>query len=174
MKPSQNIPQTSLMIGMANFAVSVLIAMAIFPLIFSFDFVPTAGEGLVFQILPFVFEQLPAAMLLSVLFFVLLIFTSLTSAVSFMEVLVANCMDLCNWSRQRSVWVACTAAFVFGLPTALAESGSLFNVWPEIYGESFLETCTVVIDWLTSLAALITALFVGWRLPNSVTRDGFL
>ncbi|MEM7589166.1 MAG: sodium-dependent transporter [Myxococcota bacterium] len=173
MKPSQNIPQTSLIIGMANFAVSVLIAMALFPLIFSFGFAPTAGEGLVFQILPFVFEQLPAAMLLSVLFFVLLICTALTSAVSFLEVLVTNCMDLCNWSRKRSVWVACAAAFVFGLPTALAQSGSLFNVWPEIYGESFLETCSIVIDWLTSLAALITAVFVGWRLPNAVTREGF-
>ncbi|MEM7402859.1 MAG: sodium-dependent transporter [Myxococcota bacterium] len=173
MKPSQNIPQTSLIIGVANFAVSLLIAMAIFPLIFSFGFAPTAGEGLVFQILPFVFEQLPMAMLLCVLFFALLIFTSLTSAISFLEVLVTNCMDLLNWSRQRSVWVGCAAAFVVGLPTALAPSGNLFGLWPDIYGKSFLETSNVVINWLTAFAALITSLFVGWHLPNHIRHEGF-
>ena len=173
MKSCEDIPKLSLIVAMANVVAAVLIATAIFPLLFSFGFAPSMGEGLIFQTLPFVFEQLQGGMLLSVMFFTLLLFAALTSSVSFLEVLVANLIELLTWSRRRSVLVAASMAFVLGLPTALGESGIMFASWPQIYGTSFLETCNVLADWMIAFAALITTLFVGWRLPARVRYKEF-
>ncbi|MEM7495313.1 MAG: sodium-dependent transporter [Myxococcota bacterium] len=173
MKSREDIPKLSLIVAMANVVAAVLIATAVFPLIFSFGFAPRMGEGLIFQTLPFVFEQLRGGMLLSVTFFTLLLFAALTSSVSFLEVLVANLMDLLQWPRRRGVVMAGSAAFVLGLPTALGESGVMFASWSRIYGTSFLATCNVLGDWMIALAALITTLFVGWRLPARARREEF-
>ncbi|MEM7402845.1 MAG: sodium-dependent transporter [Myxococcota bacterium] len=173
MQHSTDLPKTAVMVCSANFVASLCIALAIFPLLFSFGFAPEGGEGLVFKILPFVFEQLPGSLLFGVLFFVLLIFTALTSSVAQMEVLVANLMDLRNITRTRAVWIATTAAFILGVPTALSESGTVFATWTSIYGDSFLATSNVLADWTMIIAALITSLFVGWRLPANICQQEF-
>ncbi|MEM7403471.1 MAG: sodium-dependent transporter, partial [Myxococcota bacterium] len=173
MKHSTDLPKTAVLVCTANFVASLLIALAIFPLVFSFGFAPTGGEGLVFKTLPFVFEQLPGSLLLGLLFFVLLIFTALTSSVAQMEVLVANLMDLSSLNRVQAVCVASVAAFVLGVPTALGESASLFAAWTPIYGGSFLATSNVLADWIMVLAALLTSLFVGWQLSSTTCQEGF-
>ena len=173
MKHNTDLPKTAVLVCTANFVASLLIALAIFPLVFSFGFAPTGGEGLVFKTLPFVFEQLPGSLLLGLLFFVLLIFTALTSSVAQMEVLVANLMDLTRVSRLQAVCITSAAAFMLGVPTALGESGGVFAIWRPVYGDSFLAISNLLADWIMVLAALLTSLFVGWRLSPMICREGF-
>lgn len=173
MSKDESIPYTSLLVSLANFAAVILIPMAIFPFVFSFGFVPQGGEGILFKTLPFVFEQLPGTLLLSGLFFVLFLFAAFTSSIAILEVPVTNLMDTLKWSRCRSVWASCALVFVLGLPTALDESGGLFGMWLDLYGVNFLDTCNILVDWLVTLAALITALFVGWGLPEHIRHKGF-
>ena len=171
MKPTEDIPKVSLAIGAANLLVTVLIALMIFPMIFTFGFEPQDGEGLIFKTLPFVFGQLPASLLLSLLFFTLLLFTALTSAVAMLEALVANLMDLRGWSRGRCVLCGCLAGWVIGLPTAVVD---LFPTWSYIYGRDFFATIDLLTDWMLVVAALATAIFVGWKLDATVRHEGFV
>ncbi|MEM7494555.1 MAG: sodium-dependent transporter [Myxococcota bacterium] len=173
MSTHESIPYTSLLVSLANFAAVILIPLAIFPFVFSFGFAPREGAGILFKTLPFVFEQLPGSLLLSGLFFTLFLFAALTSSIAILEVPVTNLMDTRNWSRGRSVLVSCVLVFILGLPTALDESGGLFGMWLDLYGVNFLDTCNILVDWLVTLAALITALFVGWGLPEHVRGEGF-
>jgi Na+-dependent transporters of the SNF family len=57
---------------------------------------PQAGPGLVFKTLPYLFAQLPGALVISTLFFVLFVFTALTSAIPLIEVVTTNIMELHN------------------------------------------------------------------------------
>lgn len=173
MQDSDDIPQTSIIVGIANFFAAIMIALMIFPMVFTFGFAPQEGEGLIFKTLPYVFEQLPGSILISVFFFSLLIFAALTSSVSMMEVIVANFIDLKKWSRPKAVAVACLIVFVVGLPTALSETGSLFPNWATIFKGSFLATSDGLSDWLLCISALMTSIFVGYFVDFNELRSGF-
>jgi len=77
-----DIPKMSFVIGSMVIVVALFTCLMIFPIIFTFGLAPEAGAGLIFQTLPVLFAQLPGALFLSTLFFLLFIFTALTSSVS--------------------------------------------------------------------------------------------
>lgn len=171
----EDLPKTALIVGASIIGIAILVALMIFPMVFTYGFKPEGGEGLVYKILPYVFEQLPGSMLISLLFFTLLVFAALTSIIGQLEVLVANFMDIKGWSREKTALMACFAVFVIGMPTALSYSDhAVFPTWNIIFNKSFLETNYVLSDWLLSIFALFTAIFVGWVAPRAKVSDGFL
>jgi len=103
----------------ANLLASVLIALTIFPMIFTFNFPPESGEGLIFKTLPFVFELLPGSMVLAAVFFTLLLFAALTSSIAMFEVAVLNLTDLFSIDRKKAVLASALLAFLLGIPVAL-------------------------------------------------------
>lgn len=170
MKHSDDIPRTAFIIGSMVIVISLLAAMTIFPMIFSFGFQPQEGFGLVFKTLPVLFAQMPGSLLVSSTFFILLVFTALTSAVALLEVVAANFIDLFDWSRSKAVWISGAAAFLLGIPSALSGSQGIFSAWQELYGKNFFLTIDALVStWLLPLCGLFTALFVGWRM-DSVKR----
>ena len=76
MRNSEDIPKTSGIIGLMIILISLLAALTIFPIIFTFGFSPEAGRGLVFKTLPVLFAKLPGALLISTTFFILFRFYS--------------------------------------------------------------------------------------------------
>ncbi len=175
MKSSEDIPKTGLTVALMTVLVSILAALTIFPVIFTFDLPPQGGLGLIFQTLPVVFAKLPGSMVLSTLFFALVVFTAITSSISLFEVLVANLMDLLSWSRARSVIIMAISVFIFGIPSALAGTSKLFPNWQTLYaGKNFLETLNhITANWMVPLAALLTTLFLGWFVEKQLSCDEF-
>lgn len=169
-----DIPKTALIVVAANLFASVLIAITIFPMIFTFGFEPQAGEGLIFKTLPYVFEQLPGSMVISLVFFLLLLFAGLTSSLSMFEVVVANFTDLFGISRKRAVLIAAAIAFVLGLPTAVSGDHGIFPSWEQIFGESFMATNELLVDWILAFVALGTTIFIAFRLSAETRHLGFL
>lgn len=174
LKKDDDIPKTALIVVGANLLASVLIAITIFPMIFTFGFEPQAGPGLIFKTLPYVFEQLPGSMILSVVFFLLLIFAALTSSISMFEVVVTNFTDLFLMSRKKAVIISVTIAFILGLPTAVSGENGVFPRWEKIYGESFMAVNEMLVDWILAIVALGTALFIAFRITAETRSEGFL
>lgn len=175
MNPQDNIPSTSLTILVLTALVSLFAAMMIFPIIFTFGFKPSEGPGLVFITLPVLFAKLPATLMLSLAFFILLVFTALTSTVSLLENLCANGMELFGWSRHRSVWLSTLAVFILGLPSAMAGSGEIFPTWEEMYGRNFFSTISGIWDrWFLPLTGLLISIFIGWIMPADRRNVEFL
>ncbi len=175
MSPRDDVPKTSLIVGISIIFISILIALTIFPMVFTFGYAPESGEGLVFKTLPYVFNQLPGSTIIAFVFFTLLSFAALTSTVAQLEVLVANHIDLHGWSRKKAVWVSSVGIFLVGLPTALSDSTyTIFETWPQIFQKSFLHTNYILIDWMLAIFAFFTAIFVGWVIPKQVRESGFL
>lgn len=174
MRRSEDIPRTSCVIGVMIILVSILAGLMIFPVIFTFGFEPQAGPGLVFKILPLLFSKLPGALIISTTFFLLFVFTALTSSVALVEVVVANFIDLLGWTRKKAVLVTGAACFIFGIPSALSYSNTLFANWAAIYGKTFFSTIDDLVSvWFLPIGGLMIAIFAGWVLDKEISRDEF-
>ena len=175
MKPSDDLPKTGLIISAMTVLVSLMCALMIFPIIFTFGIEPQSGAGLVFKTLPVLFAKLPGALVLSTIFFVLLLFTALTSSISLFEVLVSNLIEIFNWTRSKAVLLSCSAVFIVGIPAALSGSGTLFKNWKLMYGKDYFDTLDYVTgSWMLPIAALLTTIFVGWVVQKQTAYDEFL
>ena len=175
MKQSEDIPKTGLIVAGLTVFVSIIVGLTIFPVVFTFGLPPEGGMGLIFQTLPVLFAKLPGTLVLSTLFFALVVFTAITSTISLLEVLVANLMELLSWPRTRAVLISGAAAFIFGIPSALSGSGALFGSWATLYGgKNFFATIDILTsNWMMPIAALLTTLFLGWFIDKNIAFEEF-
>lgn len=174
MRRNDDIPRTAGIIGVMIVLVSLLAGLMIFPIIFTFGFTPEAGPGLVFKTLPVLFAKLPGALFISTAFFILFVFTALTSAVALIEVVAANFTDLLGWSRQKAVLIVAISCFIFGIPSALSNTNTLFANWPAIYGKTFFETIDDLVSlWFLPIGGLMVAVFTGWVLDKKISEEEF-
>ena len=130
-----------------------------------------AGVGLMFMTLPKVFAGFGAAgPWIGMIFFLLVIFAALTSAISLYEACVASVCDLLHMKRRNATF------FMFFVIAFLATFSALgFGVWGQItpMKMDFL----TFFDFITNSAlmpivALITCIFVGWVLkPKAVEEE---
>jgi NSS family neurotransmitter:Na+ symporter len=183
LRDDDDIPKTALIIGSMVIVVSVLVALMIFPIIFTFQGEVASGPGLVFKTLPLLFAQLPGSQILSTLFFIMFVFTALTSSVALLEGVVANSMDLYDWPRKKAVILIASGIFLLSIPCAFSGTGLLFSSWEEMYGQTFFDTMNQLVSiWLLPIGGFLMSIFVGWRLDaqflrtefNKGTRVGFL
>ncbi|MCH9632953.1 MAG: hypothetical protein S4CHLAM6_12990 [Chlamydiae bacterium] len=175
MHSNDDIPKTALIIALLDISVSLLAALMIFPIIFTYGFQPQEGVGLIFKVLPVLFAQMPGALLISTVFFLLIVFTALTSTISLLEVLVATSMETFNWTRKKSAILASCAVFIFALPSALSGAGKFFPLWEKVYGKNFFETFDYLTgSWFLPLSGILTAVFVGWAISPEMRKKEFI
>lgn len=162
--------------------IALLACLVLFPITFSYGMQPSAGPGLVFKNIPVALSQMPGGTVLCVVFFSLLVFAALTSAISLLEVVASYFIDERGWSRLKAVVTTGVAILLFGVPSALSGGTAVF-------GKSFAEMTTVfgfekgkswfdfvdylASNWLLPLGGLGIALFVAWRLDDKLRRIEF-
>lgn len=174
MRHTEDIPKTSFIIGGMIILVSILAGLTIFPVIFTFGFEPGSGPGLVFKTLPVLFAKLPGALLISTSFFILFVFTALTSSIAMVEAVSANFIDLYGWSRKRAVLTTGISCFIFGIPSALSGTDWLFAKWPLIFGNSFFDTMNDLVSiWMLPIGGLMIAIYTGWFLDPAISKEEF-
>jgi len=84
-----SIGQMTLIIVVLDTVVAILAGLAIFPLVFANGLNPAAGPGLIFETLPIAFGNMAGGTFIGTLFFVLLFFAALSSAISLIEPSIA-------------------------------------------------------------------------------------
>ncbi|MFE8702406.1 sodium-dependent transporter [Cytobacillus sp. FJAT-54145] len=152
-----------------NILISLLAGLVIFPAVFALGFEPGAGPGLVFVVLPAVFNELAFGGIFLIIFLILLLFATLTSAFSILEIIVAVVAKDHKYKRKPAAWIAGILIFLLGIPSALS-----FGILSDflIFGKTFFDAA----DYLTSnislpLGALLISLFVGFRLPRRLVKQ---
>ena len=165
-----SIPQTTFAIAFIDTAIALIAGLAVFSIVFANNLDAASGPGLVFVTLPIAFSQMPVGGLIGFLFFTLLCFAALTSAISLMEPLISWMVERHGFTRLRaSVSVGFIAWFI-GIGTVLS-----FNLWEEarLLGKwNFFE----FLDFLTSnlllpLGGLLIAVFVGWVMCKNQFKE---
>jgi NSS family neurotransmitter:Na+ symporter len=167
-KTKLGIGKTTLMIALFDTVIALLACMMIFPIIFTYGQEPSAGPGLVFISMPLAFAEMGAGgLLLAIMFFVLLVFAALTSAVSLLEVACSYLIDEQGWNRKKAAVTVGIACLAFGLPSAFAmDSGFLLDSWESGYNKNFFDTMDhLATNWLLPLGGLLIAIYAGWVMP---------
>lgn len=166
-----NLLKTSLWITLCDFAIAILAGVAIFPAVFACGQEPAGGPGLVYQVLPVVFNSMgTVGRIFSITFFLLLSLAALTSAISLLEALT-------QWlSREKIsrtfatvlmslfvVVLAVVTSFSFGngiLSDMKVLGLSLFDLLDKLTGTILPPVC-----------ALMTIIFFGWFMKKDDIFD---
>jgi neurotransmitter:Na+ symporter, NSS family len=166
-----SVPQTVYTVAALDTVIALLAGLAIFPLVFAHGIEPGGGPGLVFVSLPIAFGALPLGVLLGTAFFVLLTVAALTSAISILEPAVSYITERFSIARRTAAIATGLGAWFLGIGCALS-----FNLWADykLAGRTMFDT----LDFLTAnillpLGGLAIALFAGWVMMKSATRDEF-
>ena len=163
---NDSLPHISLKVILTDTLVAILAGMAILPAVFSFQINPQAGPGLVFLTLPTVFQNLPAGEIWAVLFFILLTFAALTSAISLLEVPVAYLVEEKKMKRPAATLLATSVITFIGSFNTLS-FGPLRNV--HIGGMNVFEACDYLCsNILLPLGGILICIFSGWYLDKSI------
>jgi len=123
MKDEWGIPSNAMAVTFGNTSSSILAGFCIFPAAFALGYgaVVSGSEsiGLTFFILPKVFEAMPGGHLFGGLFFILLTFGAISSAISIQEPSIAWLKDEVGWSRRKSAVITGIILWIMGLPFIL-------------------------------------------------------
>ncbi len=169
---------TGIIIGGLDTVIALVACLVLFPITFASGFDPAAGPGLVFQNMPIALMDLPAGTMWATIFFVLLFFAALTSAISLLEVAASYLIDEKGVSRHAAAIGCGVAIIIFAIPSALSNGsalGGFFNEgFADITGKNWFDSA----DWLVSnvmlpVGGLGVALFMGWKVTEQARREGF-
>ena len=170
-----NLMKTAFSVSIIDTCVAVLCGFIIFPAVFSVPGVEAnEGPGLVFITLPHVFNiafhNVPIiGYLFSSLFYLLLMLSALTSAISLHEPVTAYIHEEWHLSRRRAAWLVTVSCMLLGVVCSLS-----MGVWNgfKIGGLCIFE----LFDFISAkvilpLGGIVIALFVGWKLSRKLVYD---
>ena len=173
-----SLPRSAVVVMTSIVLASVLASLLIFPLVFASNVDPAQGPQLAFIVMPSIFIGMPGSALVGTLFFVLLAFAALTSSIAGLDPAGGWLMEKYGMKRRAANTLVAAAAWVLGLATVLS-----FNHWSELHPLAAIErfrTATIfdLTDYFASnillpVGALLTSLFVGWRLDRGTTAGDF-
>ena len=171
MKKDISIEKSAKQIELFDTGVAFLAGLMIIPAVFVFD--PTklakSGPGLMFEVLPKVFETMPGGRFIGVAFFCMVLLAALTSSISLMETVVAIFMDKFKLKRSVSCLMVLGVSVLLGIPSSLG-----YSLWSEvtILGMQLLDFFDFFSNNLMMpVVAIITVLFVGYVLKPRAVID---
>jgi len=164
-----SIAKTCVIIALMDTLVAVIAGLAIFPIVFANGLAPTAGPSLIFETLPLAFGAMPFGDLFAGLFFLMLIFAAITSAMAILEPTVVWMMEYFKWTRAKAAMTAGLIAWVLSLGTIAS-----FNIASSytIFGKTFFDALEYIAsNYMLPLGGLLVAIFTGWILTKNDTVD---
>ena len=169
MDKKEAIYPVAIRIAFLDTLVAIVAGLAIFPIVFSVGMEPGGGPGLIFKTLPQVFATIPMGSVLAVLFFLLLAFAALSSAISLLEVLTAFMIDEKKYDRKKATIFMTIAVYLAGIPSALSYS-TLSNV-KLVKGMEVLDSLDYVAsNFMLPIGGLLIAIYTGFILDKKIAQ----
>ncbi|ARJ51009.1 sodium-dependent transporter [Staphylococcus lutrae] len=165
------IKTSALSILIMNIAISILAGLAIFPALETFGYQAEEGPGLLFIILPLVFEKMQWGTLFYAIFLVLFLFAALTSSISLLELNVSNLTRNDNRKRPTIAFIISLGVLIVGIPAALSfgplkaiqfGAGSIFDNMDFLFSNILLP-----------VGALASTLAVGQLMKKACLKEAY-
>ena len=173
-----SIPRSGAVIALADTAAAIVAGLVIFPLVFAYGLTPGEGPGLIFVTLPIAFGQMPGGIVFGLMFFLLMLMATLTSALSMFEPVVAWLEDTRGVPRKWGAVLAGFVAWFIGLATVFS-----FNVWSEVRPLAILarfEDMNIFdsLDFAVTgvflpIGAFLVSAFAGWRISEKMRSEEY-
>src|SRR5699024_3202702 len=165
----EDLPKSAFTIVSMNILISILAGLAIFPAVFSFGLEPAEGPGLLFVVLPAVFNQMPLGAIFLFIFLILFLFATFTSAFSMVEIIVAAVTQGKNETRKKTTWIVGILIFLAGIPSAL--SFGLLSDFTIFDKTMFDLSDYLVSNILMPIGAFAIAIFTAFKVPRKVLLE---
>ena len=159
-----------------NTGVALLAGLMIVPAVFVFSggdqSAMQSGPGLMFQTLPKVFDSMGGGQfgqIVGALFFLLVLFAALTSAISLMETVVSIVIDKFHVKRAVACIIVFIGMMLLALPSSLGN-----GVWShiQILGMDFLTFFDFISNSvIMPIVALLTCIFIGYVVKTQLVVD---
>ena len=176
-KPEVDLNRAVNQIEIFDTGVALLAGAMIIPAVYVFSGTEgmSAGPSLMFISLPKVFAAMgKAGVFMGILFFVAAIFATLTSCISVLESITANCMEIFHTERKKTVLVLAVIYLAASAVIALGYSVFYFEITlPNGSGAQLLD----VMDYISNsvmmpFIALLSAILIGWiKTPDYVIGE---
>ncbi len=164
----ENLVQPAISIVIMNLFISILAGLAIFPAVFSLGFEPESGPGLLFIVLPSVFDKIIFGKLFLLIFLALFLFATLTSAFSMLEIVVAA-LSKNGKGRGKIAWLMGAAIFIVGIPSALSYS-TLSDI--SILGKTIFDSADFLVsNILMPAGAFFISIFVSYKMKKDILKS---
>lgn len=168
-----SLTKNTLYICITDSVVAVIAGFAILPAVFASGQQPTAGPTLVFNTLPAVFAKLGGVFgkIVAVIFFTLVLFAAITSAIALIEVNVSVLSHKTRFKRSHAAVIVVAACTVVGVFVSVSQGGFFNKVDLLDIFDKFSNT------FLLPIIGLLTAVYVGyvWKPKNAaleITNNG--
>ena len=170
MPSNTSIPSAVLTIGLLDTLVAIAAGLAIFAIVFANGLEPGQGPGLLFVTVPIAFGNMALGVVFGTLFFVLVSFAAITSAISIIEPAMAFAVEEFNARRWHVALVLGAICWILGLGTVFS-----FNAWADLHVVGTM-TFFDFFDFVTQkimlpLGGLLIAIFVAWVVPKTLVQD---
>ena len=176
-KPEVDLNRAVNQIEIFDTGVALLAGAMIIPAVYVFSGTEgmSAGPSLMFISFPKVFAAMgKAGVFMGILFFVAAIFATLTSCISVLESITANCMEIFHTERKKTVLVLAVIYLAASAVIALGYSVFYFEITlPNGSGAQLLD----VMDYISNsvmmpFIALLSAILIGWiKTPDYVIGE---
>ena len=127
LEKDSNVPSDGLLVVVADTCAALLSGFVMFPAIFALGLEPGQGKQLLFVTMSNLFDKMPGGIIFAMMFFTLVFFAALLSAIGYFEPVLTTLEDLLKWDRVKATWIGIAIVFIVGFPTILAH-----NVWKDI------------------------------------------
>ena len=164
MKKDTSIDNSTIQVEIFDTAIALLAGLMIIPAVFAFfggnPETLSQGPSLMFVTMPRIFADMAAGRLIGILFFTLVLFAALTSAIALCESAVSTFSDEFSWSRQKGTAVMAAVMVLLGTLSSLGY-GPLGFV--KILGMQFLDFFDFLTNSLMMPAAAVFICFLVTR-----------
>lgn len=173
MKKDNNLESSVRQIELFDTGIAFLAGLMIIPAVFAFSGgdrnALNAGPGLMFMTLPKVFASMKLGGIIGTIFFVLVFFAALTSAISLMETIVSIFRDKFGWGRKGASIFVTILSLALGIPSSLGFGPLSFISW---MGMSVLDIMDFISNSvLMPIVAFFTCIFIGFVIKPKTLAD---
>lgn len=170
----QSINHIELFDTLAAFLAGVMIIPAVFTFMGREGM--SAGPALMFISLPKVFQAMGAftGTVIGIVFFAMVFFAAVTSAISVQEAIVASFMDRFNWGRTKTTFLVSLYAFIGGVIVCLGYNALYFELpLPNGATAQILDLMDYISNVvLMPLVAIGECLLIGWVVgPDWIIKE---
>ena len=175
-KPEVNLNKAVNQIEIFDTGVAFLAGAMIIPAVYVFSGTEGMGAGpsLMFVSLPKVFAAMgKAGIFVGILFFVTAIFATLSSCISVLESIVANCMEIFHTGRKKTVLIL--SAIYLGASAVIALGYSIFYIDVKLPNGSTGQLLDIM-DYISNsvmmpFIALLSTILIGWIMTPDYVID---
>ncbi|EPY2293222.1 sodium-dependent transporter [Clostridium sporogenes] len=142
-KKNMNLPSAAIQTAIFDTLAALLAALMIIPAAFAFNLDVSSGPSLMFITVPTIFKSLPLGNLFSTIFFLSMIFASISSSVIMLEGPVESLLSQVNLSRKKASIIIALFSFIVAIPLCL--NLNLFSSFSDAITIFFFPLGTLII-----------------------------